>query len=191
VSRSSMMMSFVLAGLAALAAVPGRAQEATVAKSLHELEVKTLEGQPKKLSEFKGKVLLVVNVASECGLTPQYRGLQALHDRFKERGFSVLGFPSNEFGGQEPGDAKTIREFCETNYKVTFPLFEKVETKEGAGQSPVYKLLKAATNELPGWNFGKYLVDKDGKPVKYFGPRTAPDDEKLVAAIEAALGPTK
>lgn len=173
--------------LALAASLPLAAFAGDEPASLHAIEVKDLEGKPRKLEEWKGKVVLVVNVASECGLTPQYAGLQKLHEKFKERGFSVLAFPSNEFGGQEPGDAATIRNFCESKYKVTFPLFEKCKTQAGAEQSPVYKLLGAATKELPPWNFAKYLVGKDGKPIQFFDPRTKPEDEKLVKAIEAAL----
>lgn len=186
------------AGLAAFAAVAALAFPASyaddkpaVAADLYSIPVKNLDGSQGDLGQYKGKVTLVVNVASECGLTPQYSGLQELHTKYKDRGFSVLGFPCNDFGGQEPGTPAEIKTFCESNYHVTFPMFEKCVTKEGSGQSPVYAYLKSATNELPGWNFAKYLVGKDGKAIRFFGSRTAPNDKALLEAIESALGPTK
>lgn len=186
-------------GLAAFAAVAALALPAAtraddkpaVASDLYSIPVKNLDGSQGDLGQYKGKVTLVVNVASECGLTPQYSGLQELHEKYKDRGFSVLGFPCNDFGGQEPGTPAEIKSFCESNYHVTFPMFEKVVSKEGPGQSPVYAYLESATNELPGWNFAKYLVGKDGKAIRFFGSRTAPNDKALLEAIEAALGPTK
>ncbi|MFY9344933.1 MAG: glutathione peroxidase [Planctomycetota bacterium] len=135
----------------------------------------------------RGKVTLVVNVASACGYTPQYAGLQKLHDELKGKGFAVVGFPSNDFGEQEPGDAAAIRQFCSTKYQVGFPLFAKVQTKEGAGQSPVYAWLKQATGQLPNWNFCKYLIGKDGKAIAFFASKVAPDDKELRAAIDQAL----
>lgn len=155
--------------------------------SVYDVESKTLEGQGIGLSHYAGQVTLFVNVASECGYTRQYAGLQALHERYRERGFSVLGFPSNEFGGQEPGGAAEIRSFCESRFGVTFPLFEKSETKAGPRQSKVFSELGRATGSLPSWNFGKYLVARDGNVVGYFASSVEPDDPKLVAAIEAEL----
>jgi glutathione peroxidase len=155
--------------------------------NVYSVPVKTLEGEPANLESYAGKVTLLVNVASECGLTPQYAGLEALNQRYQGRGFSVLGFPSNDFGQQEPGSPQEIREFCSTKFKVTFPLFEKVRTKKGEGQSPLYEKLGAATGKLPTWNFAKYLVGRDGRVIDYFDPKTEPDDPKLVAAIDAAL----
>ena len=136
---------------------------ATAPASFHAFKTTTLEGQPADLSQYKGQVVLVVNTASECGLTPQYKGLEALHEQLAGRGFAVLGFPSNDFGGQEPGTPAQIRDFCSSTYGVKFPLFAKVQTKEGPGQSPVYAWLKEQTGQLPRWNFGKYLVGKDGQ----------------------------
>jgi glutathione peroxidase len=156
------------------------------AESLHELKTTTLGGAPADLSDYRGKVVLAVNVASECGLTPQYAGLQALHDALAPRGFTVLGFPSNEFGGQEPGSAEAIQSFCSKNYGVTFPMFSKLETRPGPGQSPVYQFLTNG-RPAPAWNFAKYLVGKDGKAVQFFGSKVAPDDPELRAAIEQAL----
>lgn len=155
--------------------------------SLYSLATRSLEGVPVPLSEYAGKVSLVVNVASACGYTPQYTGLQALHERLKERGFAVLGFPCNDFGRQEPGGAEEIRDFCERSFGVTFPLFEKVVTRSGSDQSPVYAELSRQTGKLPAWNFGKYLVDRQGVVLDYFEPRVAPEDPTLRAAIETAL----
>ncbi|TAH34649.1 MAG: DUF2961 domain-containing protein [Planctomycetota bacterium] len=154
--------------------------------SLYALSAPSLDGQDAALSQFSGRVALVVNVASECGYTPQYAGLQELHENYGPRGLVVLGFPSNEFGGQEPGDAAAIRKFCTDNYQVTFPLFAKVVTKPGAGQSPVYAFLTQG-REAPGWNFCKYLVGKDGRVQAFFPSKVAPDSPDLQQAIEAAL----
>ena len=155
--------------------------------SFYRLATKTLEGQPADLKSYAGKVALVVNVASQCGYTPQYAGLEKLYGDLKGKGFVVLGFPSNDFGGQEPGTAVEIRQFCSLNYDVTFPLFEKVVTHAGAGQSPVYANLQKQSGELPSWNFAKYLVGKDGKVVKFYKSGVKPDDAGLRKDIEAAL----
>ncbi len=160
---------------------------AASASGLYALGARSLEGEDRPLIEFAGRVTLVVNVASKCGLTPQYEGLQALHTSLAEQGFSVLAFPSNEFGGQEPGSPEQIREFCSANYGVSFPMFEKCATQSGDGQSPIYTYLVSKTSSIPSWNFGKYLVGKDGETVQYFGSRTSPEDPQLLAAIEAAL----
>jgi len=153
----------------------------------YSLRTNSLEGQPVDLASFRGKVTLVVNVASECGYTPQYAGLQRLHDELASRGFAVLGFPSNEFGKQEPGTPEQIRAFCTTKYAVQFPLFAKCETKPGAGQSPVFAALGKATGSTPNWNFCKYLVGKDGAVLGFYPSKIAPDDATLRAAIEKAL----
>ena len=155
--------------------------------NVYSVPVKTLEGEGTNLDQYQGKVTLMVNVASFCGKTPQYRGLEALQKRYQARGFSVLAFPSNDFGQQEPGSAEEIREFCTSKYQVTFPLFEKLRTKKGEGQSPLYAKLGEATGQLPTWNFGKYLVGRDGHVIQYFDSNTTPEEPKLVAAIEAAL----
>ena len=157
------------------------------ADNFYALSTRTLDGEPAELSAWQGEVSLVVNVASECGLTPQYAGLQELHEELSRLGLNVLGFPSNDFGGQEPGSPKQIQQFCTSKYSVTFPLFEKVQTKAGEGQSPIYARLQSMTGELPSWNFSKYLVSKDGTRATFFGPRTEPHDEALRAAIEAEL----
>jgi glutathione peroxidase len=154
---------------------------------LYTAEAKTLEGVAAPLAQYRGRVTLVVNVASECGFTPQYAGLQQLYERYEARGLTVLGFPSNDFGRQEPGSAEEIRAFCSSKYRVKFPMFEKVQTKAGAGQSPVYALLEQGTGNLPKWNFGKYLIARSGKVLKFFPSDTAPESAELTAAIEAAL----
>jgi glutathione peroxidase len=173
--------------LAALALPALAGDEPAAPASLYEVPAKSLEGQPAPLEQWKGKVVLVVNVASQCGFTGQYKGLQALHARLAERGFAVLAFPSNEFGGQEPGDAAAIRGFCEAKFQVTFPMFEKCKTQAGEGQSPVYAFLGQATGKLPSWNFCKYLVGRDGKPVAFYPAKVPPDAKELLEAIEKAL----
>lgn len=155
--------------------------------SIYALKTSTLEGKEQGLADYQGKVTLLVNVASYCGNTPQYAGLERMQKKYEGRGFSVLGFPSNDFGAQEPGTPEEIRTFCSTKYQVTFPLFEKVQTKGGAGQSPVYTALEKASGKLPSWNFGKYLIGRDGHVIEYFTPQTEPEDAKLTAAIEKAL----
>ncbi len=137
-------------------------------------------------SRFEGKVLLIVNTASKCGFTPQYEGLEALHEKYRDQGFSVVGFPSNDFMGQEPGSETDIKEFCTLTYGVKFPMYEKTAVK-GAQAHPLYKHLTEATGSAPGWNFHKYLIDRSGKVVNNFGSRTKPDDKAMVAQIEALI----
>ena len=153
--------------------------------SFHDLKVKTIDLKEQSLSAYKGKVLLVVNTASECGNTPQYADLEELHQKLSGKGFSVLGFPSNDFGGQEPGSEAEIKKFCNLKYKVTFPMFAKVKTK-GDGQSPVYQFLTAKHGE-PKWNFHKYLVGKDGQVLATFAAKMPPDDPQILSAIATAL----
>jgi glutathione peroxidase len=171
--------------LAILATLSLPAAERKVPMSLHEITLNTLEGNPQSLSAYKGKVVLAVNVASECGYTPQYAGLQKLYLEQKDRGLVILGFPCNQFGAQEPGTAAQIESFCQKNYGVTFPLFEKLEVK-GAGQAPLYQFLTAKHGE-PAWNFHKYLIGRDGQVIQAFPSKVAPDSPELKAAIEAAL----
>lgn len=140
--------------------------------------------------KYGGQVLLVVNTASKCGFTPQYDGLEALHNRLKGRGFAVLGFPSNDFRGQEPGSEKEIKEFCRLTYGVKFPMFEKT-TVIGEQASPFYKSLTEATGVAPGWNFHKYLIDRNGNVVANFGSRVKPDDAEMLAQIEKLLAQPK
>ena len=153
--------------------------------SFHDLSPNRLDGKPEKLSGYQGKVVLVVNTASECGYTPQYAGLEKLHQEYKDKGLVVAGFPSNDFGGQEPGSSEEIKKFCELRFKVTFPMFEKVKTK-GEGQSPVYAFLAKDHGE-PKWNFHKYVVGKDGQVKAGFPSAVTPDSAELKAAIDSAL----
>ncbi len=158
---------------------------------LYDHPVKTLAGEPSSLGAYAGKALLVVNVASKCGLTPQYTGLEELHEKYASRGFSVIGFPCNQFAGQEPGTADEIATFCSTKYGVTFPLFEKIDVN-GSARHPIYAEL-VETADASGkagdieWNFEKFLISADGKRVQRFRPQTKPNDRELVAAIEASL----
>lgn len=154
---------------------------------LYALRTTTLEGQPADLSAYKGQVALVVNTASQCGYTPQYKGLEQLYQEFKDRGLVVMGFPSGDFGNQEFAEATQIREFCSTRYQVTFPLFAKTVTKAQPNQSPIFAYLGGATGSLPGWNFGKYLVGRDGQAIAFFAHSVKPDSAELRQAIEAAL----
>ena len=159
--------------------------------AVYDIPVNTLTGEPSSLGELAGKTVLVVNVASKCGLTPQYAGLEKLHERYAGRGFSVAGFPCNQFGGQEPGTAEEIGEFCSATYGVSFPMFEKIEVN-GPGRHPVYQELTAVPDTAGDagdiqWNFEKFLLGPDGRVLGRFRPRTEPDDPDLVAAIEANL----
>ncbi len=154
--------------------------------SLYQLTTTSLDGAPVDLARWAGTVTLIVNVASACGFTPQYQGLEKLHEELAPHGFAVLGFPSNEFGGQEPGTPAEIKTFCETRFGVTFPLFAKCETKPGLGQSPVYAFLTKQGN-VPNWNFCKYLVGKDGEVRGFYPSKVAPEDRGLHNAILEAL----
>ncbi|HUC58668.1 MAG TPA: glutathione peroxidase [Streptosporangiaceae bacterium] len=159
--------------------------------SVHDIDLQTLAGQPASLGDFAGSTVLVVNVASKCGLTPQYAGLQRLHDRFADQGFTVAGFPCNQFGGQEPGTADEISEFCSVNYGVTFPMFAKIDVN-GEDRHPLYaELTEVADAEGNAgdiqWNFEKFLLDGEGNVVARFRPMTDPEAPELVAAIEKSL----
>jgi glutathione peroxidase len=156
-----------------------------VTKSLYELQVHVLDGKPVDLGKYRGHVTLVVNTASHCGFTPQYAGLEKLYQDYEDRGMVILGFPSNDFGGQEPGTPQEIATFCSTTYHVTFPMFEKVVTK-GPGQSPVYQFLTTGF-PAPTWNFCKYLIDKNGKVLQEFPSAITPESKELRGAIDAAL----
>lgn len=159
--------------------------------SIYDVPVKTLKGEPISLAEYKGQALLIVNVASKCGLTPQYEGLEKLHEELRDRGFSVLGVPCNQFKGQEPGSAEEIEEFCSMTYGVTFPLLEKTDVK-GPDRHPLFdELTQAADDEGHSgdvrWNFEKFLVSPEGEVVKRFSPLVAPEDPKLREAVESVL----
>jgi glutathione peroxidase len=163
----------------------------TQARSIHDIELPTLAGQPASLSAYAGKVVLAVNTASRCGLTPQYGGLQALQDRYSPQGFTVLGFPCNQFFRQEPGNAEEIQSFCSNKYGVTFPLFAKLDVK-GAKQHPLYAILSEFADDAGKagnvtWNFEKFLVGKDGRVVRRFRPKVVPGDPIVTSAIESLL----
>ena len=153
------------------------------------IPLKDINGKDTSLKDYKGKVLLVVNVASKCGYTPQYTGLEATHRKFKDKGFAVLGFPCNDFGAQEPGTNEEIKQFCSSKYDVTFPMFDKLHVK-GAEQHPLYAALTGKDSPFPGdvkWNFGKFLISRDGKILKRWDSKAKPDGEEITQAIETAL----
>ena len=158
--------------------------------SVHDFTAKSLSGEDVSLADFRGKVLLIVNTASKCGFTPQYAGLEKLHEELSPRGFAVLGFPCNQFGQQEPGDAQEIQKFCSLSYNVTFPMFAKIDVN-GASAHPLYEFLKREKSGLLGieaikWNFSKFLVDQEGRVVERYAPTTTP--ASLKGDIEALLG---
>ena len=156
---------------------------------VYDFTAQSLAGEDVPLTRFEGQVLLIVNTASACGFTPQYKGLEHLHRDFSARGFAVLGFPCNQFGGQEPGDAKQIAAFCETKYDVTFPMFAKIDVN-GSKRDPIYTQLAGPSSPFPGdikWNFNKFLIGRDGKILKRFGSGVEPSAAQLVQAVEAAL----
>jgi glutathione peroxidase len=186
-----MLWTTCIAGLtcitaAGLAAAPQSSANGG-ASSFYDLKTSYLNGTPADLAAFRGKVTLVVNVASECGYTPQYEGLEKLHQQLSGQGFSVLGFPSNDFGEQEPGSAQEIAAFCKRNYGVTFPLFSKLVTTAGPTQSPVYRFL-GRSGHLPAWNFSKYVIDKQGRVVAFFPSEVTPESAELRKSIADALG---
>jgi glutathione peroxidase len=153
--------------------------------------MKSIDGEDVDLSKYQGNVVLVVNVASKCGLTPQYEGLEELHQKYADQGLSVLGFPCNQFGNQEPGTEQEIKTFCSTKYDVTFDMFAKINVN-GDGRCELYQLLTSAETEPQGrgdisWNFEKFLIDRQGDVIARFSPKTSPSDEQLIAAIEGAL----
>ena len=153
---------------------------------IHSTRVKTIDGEETDLSRYGEKVLMIVNVASKCGLTPQYEGLEKIYEKYRNHGFEVLGFPANDFLGQEPGNEKQIQEFCTLTYGVKFPMFEKVHVR-GRNATALYRQLAAETGGAPSWNFHKYLVDREGRVVASFGSRVKPDDPALRAKLEALL----
>jgi len=160
-------------------------------KSIYDFTVKDIDGKDVKLENYKGKVVLIVNVASKCGFTPQYEGLQKIYTKYKDQGFVILGFPANNFMGQEPGTNEEIKQFCSLNYNVTFPMFSKISVK-GKDIAPLYQYLteKETNPEFSGkisWNFNKFLIDRQGKIVARFGSRAKPESQEVIAAIEKAL----
>lgn len=171
----------------ALAAAPQASSSRGDVSSLYDLKTSYLDGKPADLGVFRGKVTLVVNVASQCGYTPQYEGLEKLHRELSGKGFAVLGFPSNDFGGQEPGTPQEIAQFCKLTYDVTFPMFSKLVTTPGPDQSPIYKFL-GTSRHLPAWNFSKYVIGRDGRIVAFFPSEVTPEAPELWRAIAKAFG---
>jgi glutathione peroxidase len=155
------------------------------AASIHDFTLKSIDGQDMLLSAYKGKAVLIVNTASQCGYTPQYSGLESINKKYAGQGLIVLGVPANNFGGQEPGSNEEIKTFCSRSYKVTFPMASKISVK-GGDQHPLFKFLSESAS-APDWNFTKYLVGKDGKVIKRFGPSAEPEGKEITAAIEAAI----
>lgn len=173
-------LSVILLGCTAVASAP-------VANSLYDFTMPDIDGKSVKLEKFKGKVVVVVNVASQCGNTPQYEGLEKLYREHKKDGLVVLGFPANEFGGQEPGSNEEIKKFCTGKYDVTFPMFSKIVVK-GQGIHPLYQWLTSKTNNVEiDWNFAKFVVGRDGQVIKRFSARTKPDSQEFLASVKSAL----
>ncbi|MDD3276539.1 MAG: glutathione peroxidase [Kiritimatiellales bacterium] len=173
--------------LSAVAGLFLSASPVGAANSVYEFTVNTIGGTSKNLSDYKGQVLLIVNTASKCGFTPQYAGLQELYEKYKDRGLVVLGFPANNFMGQEPGTNEEIQQFCTARFHVTFPMFGKISVK-GGDMHPLYVWLTSDPNGAAvSWNFNKFLIGRDGKLIARFGSRTTPDSEELTAAIKSAL----
>jgi len=192
-TRRRLALATMLGAFASLAPVLAAAQSGPTAPpaadcpAMLKHTMKRLQDEaPQALCQYAGKVLLVVNTASQCGYTPQYKGLEALHSRYAARGLVVMGFPSNDFGGQEPGDAKQIGETCFNFYGVRFPMFSKITVK-GASTHPLYAQLAQATGQAPGWNFHKYLVDRQGRVVASFKSDVEPEDKRLTAEIDRLL----
>jgi glutathione peroxidase len=182
-----LVRSFYIVVVAVLAAVASPAPSMSVESpcpSILDHKFANLLDEQVSLCQFSGKVLLIVNTASECGYTPQYEGLEKLYRRYRDKGFTVLGFPANDFGGQEPGSNKEIAQFCHVNYGITFPMFAKTSVV-GANANALYRALAAKTGKPPRWNFHKYLLDRQGRVVASFPGEVAPDDPRLIAAIEA------
>jgi glutathione peroxidase len=179
-----MKMLILLAAVIILQIISVRA-----ADSIYDIPLKDIDGKDTSLKPYQGKVLLIVNVASKCGFTPQYTALEALFQKYKDQGVVVLGFPCNQFGGQEPGTDAEIKQFCSTKYNVTFPMFDKLEVN-GANRHPLYVVLAGADSPFPGdikWNFTKFLIGRDGKILNRFDSKVKPDSAEVIKAIEAAL----
>jgi glutathione peroxidase len=159
------------------------------AGSIHEIAVKDIDGKDTTLGAYKGKVLLIVNVASKCGYTPQYQGLETIYEKYKDKGLVVLGFPCNQFGQQEPGTNEEIKQFCSSKYNVKFPMFDKIDVN-GEKRHPLYVTLAGEQSPFPGdikWNFSKFLIGRDGKIIKRFDSKAAPESPEVIAAIDSAL----
>lgn len=186
-TATALLLSVALAGCSAFLEDDVTPDPELSGSSIHELSYETIDGASRSFSAYDGKAILIVNTASECGFTEQYEGLEQLHRTYGEQGLVVLGMPCNDFGGQEPGSLAEIQAFCSETYDVTFPMSAKVQIEEGMGQSPVYSFLSGKTGKLPGWNFCKYLVGRDSVTVTFYNSGVAPQDEEMIAAIEAAL----
>ncbi len=156
------------------------------ASSIHEFNLNSIDGKPAPLAAYKGKTVLVVNVASRCGFTPQYKGLEALYEKYKDQGFVILGFPANNFGAQEPGSNEEIKTFCSSKYSVTFPMYSKISVA-GAEKAPLYDYLTSTGGGEVKWNFTKFLVGRDGKVITRFESKVDPESAELVSAVEKAL----
>ena len=178
--------AFIVAALVALASPAQTTAAESPCPSVLDHKLANLMDEPVSLCQFRGKVLLIVNTASECGYTPQYEGLERLYRRYRDKGFAVLGFPANDFGGQEPGSNKQIAQFCQLNYGVTFPMFAKT-TVVGANANPVFYELAAKTGKPPRWNFHKYLLDRTGQSVGVFESAVEPEDPRVTSQIEKLL----
>jgi glutathione peroxidase len=183
------MHRFLLPALAAIALVCGAAYAA--GNTIYEFTINSIDGQPVSLDQYKGHVVMLVNVASRCGYTPQYKALESTYEKYRDRGFFIVGIPANNFGGQEPGTNQEIKTFCSTKYNVTFPMMAKVSVK-GADITPLYQYLtNKSENPLTGgeiqWNFTKFLIGPDGRPVARFEPEVTPDAPQVISAIETAL----
>jgi len=173
----------LLATLLAMTTITARAE------SIYDIKLKDIDGKDTSLAAYKGKVVLIVNVASKCGYTRQYTGLEATYEKYKGQGFVILGFPCNQFGGQEPGTNEEIKQFCSSKFNVTFPLFDKLEVN-GNNRHPLYTALAGKDSPFPGdikWNFNKFLLGKDGRIIKRFDSKVAPESPEMTQAIEAAL----
>ncbi len=183
----------IFLGLVCALLIPGMLRAADAA-SLYDIPLKDIDGKAASLKTYEGKVLLIVNVASKCGFTRQYEPLESIYRKYKERGFVVLGFPSNDFRSQEPGSNEEIKQFCSSKYNVTFPLFDKTPVKPGPDQNPLYSVLTGPSSPFPGpitWNFNKFLVSREGRIIGRFDSKDEPDSDKVTQAIEKALGAAK
>lgn len=175
--------------IARLATLIAMTTLAAHAESLYDIKLKDIDGKDTSLAAYQGKVVLIVNVASKCGYTKQYTGLESIYEKYKGQGFVVLGFPCNQFGGQEPGTNEEIKQFCSSKFSVTFPLFDKIDVN-GANRHPLYVALAGPASPFPGdikWNFNKFLIGKNGKIVKRFESKVTPESEEMTKAVETAL----
>jgi glutathione peroxidase len=184
----NLLPTFACLAVAAVAMVAPLAAADGPVKNVYDVTMNGLDGKPQALSQYKGQVMMIVNVASKCGNTPQYTALESTYEKFKAQGFVILGVPANNFGGQEPGSNEEIKEFCTSKYNVTFPMLAKVSVK-GDDMVPLYKYLTTSAPKTGdvGWNFAKFLINRKGEVIDRFDPKTKPDDPAVVAAIEKAL----